>query len=202
MAKANHTAFFLDRDGVIIEETNFLSDPSRLRLIHGSGRAISLLNSNNIKVVVVTNQSGVARGFFDEATVSRIHDALDRILEREGARVDRYYYCPHHPTEGKGAYLKDCPNRKPNPGMILKAKDELGIDLHASFMVGDKISDLLAGKRAGLKLVLVNTGYGKHITEKELAEHGIRLYCRAENLEDAVEFCVARENTEKQGNED
>ncbi len=182
--------FFLDRDGVIVEEVNFLSTPEEIRLIPGSAEAIALLNGAGIPVVVVTNQSGVARGIFPEERVSEIHRELDRLLGTQGARVDRYYYCPHHPAEGIGRYKKDCPNRKPAPGMLLRAAREMDLDLQSSFLAGDRIADLQAGNAVGCRTILVRTGYGSKITNEDLRKEGIEPFLVAPDLLRAVETCL------------
>ncbi len=182
--------FFLDRDGVIVEEVNYLSTPEEIRLIPGSPRAIALLNRAGIPVVVVTNQAGVARGIFPEDRVGEIHRELDRLLASHGARVDRYEYCPHHPVEGIGPYKKDCPNRKPAPGMLLKAAREMDLDLARSFLVGDKVTDLQAGEAAGCRTILVRTGYGARITPGELQAAGITPFLTASDLLEAVRTCL------------
>jgi D-glycero-D-manno-heptose 1,7-bisphosphate phosphatase len=154
---------FLDRDGVINEEANYLSCPELLRLLPGAAQAIRKLNQRHIPVIVVSNQAGVARGFFSEETVRRIHENLSDLLAREAAHIDRYYYCPHHPTAGIGPYRMDCECRKPKPGLLLKAGSEMGLDLEQSYLVGDNVTDVEAGIRAGAKSVLVLTGYGESL---------------------------------------
>ena len=178
--------FFLDRDGVLVEEVNYLATPEELRLLPGAPRAVRLLNDAGIPAVVVTNQAGVARGIFPEERIAEIHRELDRLLSREGARVDRYYYCPHHPTAGVGPYRKDCPNRKPRPGMLLRAARELDLDLGRSVLAGDKISDLQAGRAAGCRTILVRTGYGRGITREDLRKAGVAPWLVAEDLLEAV----------------
>ena len=110
---------------------------------------------------MITNQSGVARGFFDETFVEKTHAYFRDILRVEGANIDAFYFCPHHPTEGKGIYLQDCGCRKPAPGMLLKAADDLGIDLRHSYLIGDALTDIEAGNSAGVKGILVRTGCGE-----------------------------------------
>jgi D-glycero-D-manno-heptose 1,7-bisphosphate phosphatase len=153
-------AVFLDRDGTICEEVGYLDSVERLCLIPGAAQGIKLLNERNFKVVVVTNQSGIARGYFSEARLQELHEELSRLLGKEGASLDAVYYCPHHPTEGKPPYLQVCGCRKPAPGLILKAAEELKIDLKNSFVVGDKMADIACGRESGVKGVLVLTGYG------------------------------------------
>ena len=153
-------AVFLDRDGTINEEVGYIDRIGELRLIPGAAAAIRRINASGLKAVVVTNQSGVARGFFDEALVGRMNARLVEMLAAEGALIDAFYYCPHHPTEGKGIYLQACTCRKPAPGMLLKAAAELGIDRGLSYLVGDTLNDIEAAARAEVKGILVRTGYG------------------------------------------
>ncbi|MDD5100991.1 MAG: HAD family hydrolase [Syntrophales bacterium] len=159
--KELRTAVFLDRDGTINEEVPYLNRMEKLRLIPGAAEAIRRINESGMMAVVVTNQSGVARGFFDETFVKKTNAYLRDILRTEGALIDAFYFCPHHPTEGKGAYLQTCRCRKPAPGMLLRAAEELGIDLNHSYMVGDMLQDIEAGMRAGTRGVLVRTGNGE-----------------------------------------
>jgi D,D-heptose 1,7-bisphosphate phosphatase len=154
-------AVFLDRDGTINEEVGYLDRMEKLQLIPGAAEAIRLINKSGMKTVVVTNQSGVARGVFDEAFVEKTHTCLRNILRAEGALIDAFYFCPHHPTEGRVEYLKICDCRKPAPGMLLRAAEELRIDPNHSYMVGDTLKDIEAGARAGAQGILVRTGYGE-----------------------------------------
>jgi len=156
------TALFLDRDGVLIEEVEYLTRPEQVRLIPGAAAAVRLANDRGWRVVVVSNQSGVARGLFPESIVPEVHRLIaERLREEAGAVVDGFYYCPHHPTEGQGGYRIDCDCRKPKPGMLLRAADELRINLSESWMVGDRMTDLQAGAAAGCQTILVRTGYGE-----------------------------------------
>lgn len=159
-AEGKKPAVFLDRDGTINEEVSYLDRMEKLRLIPGAADAIRRLNAAGFSVVVVTNQSGVARGFFDEAFVLAVNERLRQMLQAEGARIDAVYYCPHHPTEGKGKYLRACGCRKPAPGLLLAAVSDFGIDPARSYMVGDMLTDVEAGNRAGVRAVLVRTGLG------------------------------------------
>lgn len=153
-------AVFLDRDGTINEEVNYLHRIEDFRLIPGAPQAIKILKEAGFFVVVVTNQSGVARGYFDMAAVQAIHRHLDAELAKIGTSVDAYYICPHHPEHGVGEYRKDCVCRKPLPGMLMEAAENLSIDLSRSFMVGDKRADFEAGSQAGCTALMVRTGYG------------------------------------------
>lgn len=114
-------AVFLDRDGVLIEDVHYLKNPEQVRLTPGAGPAVARLNAEGLPVVVVTNQSGVARGYFPEEAVAEAHRRLDELLAEHGARIDRYYHCPHHPDGTVAAYRVACECRKPRPGMLLRA---------------------------------------------------------------------------------
>ncbi len=153
-------AVFLDRDGTINEEVGYLSDLDRLVVYPCAAAAVRMINESGMKAVVITNQSGVARGYFDEGLVMATHGRIAEILAREGAFIDRFYYCPHHPTEGKGIYRKTCSCRKPESGMLLRAAEELDIDLARSYLIGDTLRDMETAARAGIKGILVKTGYG------------------------------------------
>ena len=153
-------AVFLDRDGTINEEVGYLSRLEQLKIFPSSAAAIRILNQRNIPVIVVTNQSGVARGYFKEDFVHEVHELLQKQLGIADAHIDAFYYCPHHPTEGHSPYLQICSCRKPEVGMLLQAARDLHLDLSRSYMVGDMMKDVLAGKKAGTKSILVMTGYG------------------------------------------
>jgi D-glycero-D-manno-heptose 1,7-bisphosphate phosphatase len=167
-------AVFLDRDGTLNIEKNYLHRPADFEFISGAPEAIRRLNRAGFKVLVVTNQSGVARGYFDLDDVERLHRHIaDRLAEAD-ARVDGFYVCPHHPSEGQGPYVRDCACRKGAPGLLLEAAEEHHIDLNRSFMIGDKPADIEAGERAGCTPLLVLTGYGAATAEKippERARH-------------------------------
>ena len=152
-------AVFLDRDGTVTEEVGYLKDISLLRLIPNAGTAIRTLNESGFKVILVTNQSGVARGFFPEALVHEAHEQLKNMLQLEGAHLDGIYHCPHHPTAGTSRYTMMCDCRKPSIGLIERAARDLSLDVKRSYVVGDKWSDVELGHRAGAFSVLVMSGY-------------------------------------------
>lgn len=152
-------AVFLDRDGTVNAEVGYLQDLADLRLIPGAGVAIRRFNEAGLKVVLVTNQSGVARGYFPESLVHEAHALLDQMLQKEGGRIDAVYYCPHHPTDGKSSYTKECDCRKPGTGLIDRAARDLNIDVKRSFVVGDKWSDVELGQRVGAHSILVQSGF-------------------------------------------
>jgi len=153
-------AVFLDRDGTINEESNYLWRIEDFSFIEGAAEAIGLLKGAGFLVVVVTNQSGIGRGLYDETDLERLHSHMQDELRRKGTEVDACYFCPHHPEHGTGEYGVECDCRKPLPGMLLKAADDLCIDLSVSWMIGDKLADMEAGRLAGCRTMLVRTGYG------------------------------------------
>ena len=152
-------AIFLDRDGVINQEVHYLSKPEDMVLIPGASEAIARINAARVPVIVVTNQSGVARGYLTEDDLLILHERLTQLLAAQGASVQGIYYSPFH-AEGQGAYCKESICRKPGPGMIFAACEDFAIDRAESILIGDKIVDLEAGRAAGLKTVLVRTGHG------------------------------------------
>ena len=153
-------AVFLDRDGTVIEERGYLGHLDLIELFPGSAQAIRLLKDAGYAVVIVTNQAGVARGLFDEAFVQSAHARLDAMLREQGALVDGYYYCPHHPDGSVDRYALRCECRKPAPGMVRQAAADLDLDVARSFVVGDKWLDVGLATNAGARGVLVRTGYG------------------------------------------
>ena len=153
-------AVFLDRDGTIVEEVGYLNHPSRFRLFPFAALAIRRLNEAGLPVVVVTNQSGVGRGYFPESVVSTVHEIMSRELTRQGASLDAIYYCPHITSDA-------CDCRKPKPGMLERAAREHSLDLRRSFVVGDRHGDIVLAENAGARSILVRSGYG----EGELAWH-------------------------------
>jgi D-glycero-D-manno-heptose 1,7-bisphosphate phosphatase len=153
-------AVFLDRDGTINIEKEYLYRSADFEFIPGVPEAIKILNQAAVMVVVVTNQSGVARGYYTEDDVETLHRHIDRELERSGAHVDVWLYCPHHPA-GRGSYALPCDCRKPLPGMLKDAARRYDIELLDSTMIGDKLADIEAGLAAGCHTILVRTGYGR-----------------------------------------
>ncbi len=148
---ASRAAVIFDRDGVLNLDHGYVGDPGRLEWTPGARRAIGRLNRAGLLVIVVTNQSGVARGLFDEAAVDRLHAVMQADLAREGARIDAFYVCPFHAEAIVAAYRHpDHPDRKPNPGLILKALADWAIDPGRALLIGDQASDLEAARRAGI----------------------------------------------------
>ncbi|MEQ1918743.1 MAG: HAD family hydrolase [Elusimicrobiota bacterium] len=151
--KLRPKAVFIDRDGVLIRDAEYLGSVTGLSVIKGAPQALKLLRKAGFKIVIVTNQSGVARGYFTLADVRKIHAELKRRLAKAGARWDALYVSPHGPKSGH-------PWRKPGTGMLMAAKRKLGLDLKGSYLVGDKTSDIECARRAGCTGVLVRTGKG------------------------------------------
>lgn len=152
---------FLDRDGTINEEMGYINHLDRFIIFPFVAESIRIFKEKGYFVIVVTNQSGVARGYFTEDLVKAIHKKLKTQLKEFGTGVDAIYYCPHHPKEGYGKYVKDCRCRKPKPGMIEQAMRDFDINLNKSFMIGDRFKDMIFGKKMNLKTGFVKTGYGK-----------------------------------------
>lgn len=151
---------FFDRDGTINTEVDYLSRPDELKLFPKAAKAIREANRYGAKVFIITNQSGIARGFLTENNLRAIHRRLLELLAEQDARIDAIYFCPHHPLYGHPPYRKECTCRKPKTGMLLQAHKDHGIDLQQSFVVGDRCIDIKAGEHAGCGTVLVLTGYG------------------------------------------
>jgi D-glycero-D-manno-heptose 1,7-bisphosphate phosphatase len=148
-------AVFVDRDGTLIEEENYLGDPDKARLTPGAAGALKALRAAGFEIVVVSNQAGVARGLFGVDAVLAVHRRLDRMLADEGARVSRYYFCPHHPE-----FTGPCRCRKPASGMLVDAERDLGLELGECWLAGDRLTDVEASQRVGCPGILVRTGYG------------------------------------------
>ena len=180
-------AVFLDRDGVITQEPpHYAYRLDQLALIPGSGDAIRLLNNDGYKVVVVSNQSGIGRGYYQEVDTELFNQALRGELAKLEAHLDAIYYCPHHPEAEVEEYRMNCNCRKPEPGMLIMAGNDLEIDMKRSFLVGDKLTDIEAGKRVGCKTILVKTGFGA----EQLKDNRIDCEYIADDLFQAVEYIL------------
>ena len=157
-------ACFLDRDGVVNVEVDYLHEPEKTVLESGIVEALHAVHEHGFLAIVVTNQAGVARGRYPESDVKKVHDKLQELLAEHGEKIDAFYYCPHHPE-----HTGECSCRKPNPGMLLQAIKDWHIDPAQSLMIGDRMSDVNAGRNAGCKKsYLVRTGYGMKTLAKEL----------------------------------
>jgi len=160
VSQARRRAVFLDRDGTINQEVGYISQVKDLRLIDGAARAIAELNRAGLAVIVVSNQSGLARGYFSLEQMLAVQAELERRLAREGARLDGFYYCPHHPRGKVERLAIECGCRKPKPGLVLQAAQDHGLELAGSYMVGDRWRDAACGQAVGLTTILVATGHG------------------------------------------
>jgi D-glycero-D-manno-heptose 1,7-bisphosphate phosphatase len=154
-------AVFVDRDGTMIEDVGYLDRIERLKLFPYTIDAIRLLNRGGFKVVVVTSQAGVAKGIVTEEFLVQAHDTIAGKVAGAGGRIDGFYYCPHLPTAAVEKYRTDCDCRKPKPGMIHSAARDLSLDVHGSYVVGDRWRDIEMGQATGATGILVETGYGK-----------------------------------------
>lgn len=179
-------AVFLDRDGVIIEDIGYLDECSKVEFLPGVSESIKLLNKNGFKVIVATNQSGVARGYFTEERVKEINGYIQETLAKQGAVIDKTYYCPHYIEGTVEEYRKECRCRKPEPGMLEEAAGEFNIDLKSSFVIGDKISDIEAGYRVGSRTIFLA---GKYPLNNEEGDGSMPEYIAAD-LYEAVSWLL------------
>jgi len=184
------SAVFLDRDGTISEEVGYVNHVSRLQLYPWSAEAIRKLNGAGWPVIMVTNQSGVARGYFSEELVREVHQKMTGELAAHGAKLDGIYYCPHHPTGQLQAYRIDCRCRKPLTGMLEEAAKRFHIDLRSSYVVGDGYRDMQLGFNAGARTILVLTGYGRGEYEHQRHRWPRQPDWIAENLLEAVDIIL------------
>ncbi len=179
----SNPAVFLDRDGTINEEVDFPDRLSQIRVFPEVAPAIRGFNEAGLKVVVITNQSGVGRGYFPLSFVHEVHQYLNERLAGGGAHLDGLYVCPHHPDEG-------CPCRKPKPELLLRAARELDLDLARSYLVGDRYLDIETAANAGVKGILVLTGYGRGEYESFRGSRTAQPAHVAENLREAAEWII------------
>lgn len=177
-------AVFLDRDGVIVEDPDYVYRIDQLKLIPGSAEAIKLLNENNFLTIIVTNQAGIAKGYFTEEDTVSFNELMEEKLREHNARIDAIYYCPHHPNAEIEKYRINCDCRKPKSGMLKKAEKDFIIDLRSSFIIGDRLSDIEAGKSIGCKAIMVLTGYGVDEPKNDEIDY------IAQNLYEAVEYIL------------
>ena len=191
-------AVFLDRDGTLTAEADWVTTKADLALLPSAPAAVALLARAGFAVVVATNQSAVARGLVTESELAEIHEHMVYELAREGGHVDGVYYCPHHPTEGNPPYRRDCECRKPKPGMLLAAARDLGLDLARSWVVGDAGRDLAAGEAVGVPGVLVATGKGEAEFERlTLERHAPNAF--EPDVLAAARIIVAAQDAARQG---
>jgi D-glycero-D-manno-heptose 1,7-bisphosphate phosphatase len=177
-------AVFLDRDGTLVEERGYIDRLDLLSIFPWTADALRLLNRAGLATVVVTNQAAIGRGIIDEAFLQTVHRTLDTRLADGQARIERYYYCPHHPEAARAEYRQVCRCRKPGPGLIEQACREMDLDPRRSFMVGDRWIDVRAGRDAGARSVLVRTGHGGY--EADSPQAGVDADAILNNLMEAV----------------
>jgi D-glycero-D-manno-heptose 1,7-bisphosphate phosphatase len=188
--KGARRAVFIDRDGTISEEVGYVNHPARYRVFPFAAEAVRALNERGWLAILVTNQAGVARGYFKEELIGEVHKILQDELARDGARLDAIYYCPHHPTVGELPYRLDCDCRKPKPGLIRRAAEDFHLDLARCWMVGDRYGDTLLARNAGTRSAFVLTGYGRGELEHQSREWQQRPDLVAENLLEAVKEII------------
>jgi D-glycero-D-manno-heptose 1,7-bisphosphate phosphatase len=184
---SKNIAVFLDRDGTINEEVNFVKSVEELKLIPGASKAINRMNSLGLKTFILSNQSGIARGFFTEEELAVINAKLLELLSVENASIDSIYYCPHHPEGIIKEFAINCNCRKPKIGMVLAAAEKYDVDIKKSFVIGDMLRDLECGKNAGMKSILVLTGKGKE-TLNSLKTGSLQPDFIADDLIHALEY--------------
>ncbi len=184
----------MDRDGTLIRDLGYLSDPAQVRLFAGSASALKVLRKAGFYLFILTNQSGVARGYFTENQVRKTHQRLRSLLARKGVKIDGFFYCPHHPRGKVKSLRRVCDCRKPKTGMVRQALRRFPVDLKKSYMVGDKIDDLLLARNAGMaKGLLVRTGNGRE-SEKELKARKFSSGVVVANIARASEWILARKD--------
>ncbi len=179
---------FLDRDGTINVEKNYLFRKEDFQFIPGAIEAIRLLNRNNYKVIVVTNQAGIARGYYTEEDVIKLHQYINTVLSKYDAYIDSFFYCPHHPSNGIGDYKVECHCRKPNTGLFRQSEVLYQVDKGRSWMIGDNISDIQAGLNYQIRTILVSTGYGHSVYDELSGKIGVEYY--AIDILDAVTYIL------------
>ena len=195
---------FLDRDGTLNEEVNYLYRKEDLRILEGVPGAIRKLKARGFKIVVVTNQAGVARGYYKEEDVKKLHSYMNELLAASQGAIDHFFYCPHHPYHGIGAYKCRCHCRKPETGLLEMAEQYYNVDKERSWMVGDKWTDIQAGIRYGVRTALVGTGYGAEVHREQMLlmeghrkEGGLPYDIYAETFADAAREILRRDTTDQ-----
>ncbi|MCF8056555.1 MAG: D-glycero-beta-D-manno-heptose 1,7-bisphosphate 7-phosphatase [Desulfocapsa sp.] len=187
---APQPAVFIDRDGTINEQMGYINHTCRFQVLPGAAEAIKRLNDASIPVVVVSNQSGLARGYFPEELLDAVHKKMTSLLAEKGAHVDGIYYCPHHPEAIEERFRAICTCRKPKPGLVYQAAEELHLDPERSYVVGDRWSDIKTAANCGARSVLVRTGYGRGDELYIGPQQEIQPDHVAEDLADAVDWIL------------
>ena len=189
-------AVFIDRDGTMSEEVGYINHSSRFRLFPYTAAAIKHLNESGWLAIVVTNQAGVARGYFSEDMIETVHALMTKDVTANGGRIDAIYYCAHHPSVGEPPYRVACDCRKPQPGLINRAAEQFDIDLSTSWMIGDRYSDVELARNAGVKSMFVLSGYGRGEWEHQRTTWSAQPDLVAENLLEAVQMIVSTEGAQ------
>ncbi|MHC5076371.1 MAG: D-glycero-alpha-D-manno-heptose-1,7-bisphosphate 7-phosphatase [Planctomycetota bacterium] len=187
-------AIFLDRDNTLIDDPGYINDPDQVKLLEGVPEALSQLRSLGYKLVITSNQSGVARGIVTEEVLRKIHVRLEQLLEKQGVYLDKIYYCPYHPDGVIKKYRRESDLRKPNPGMLIKASEEMNLDMHESWAIGDSSRDIEAGLKAGCKTILIEPPS----EEIGLSQDEIRADFKAVNIREAVNIIKKYMRVEKE----
>jgi D-glycero-D-manno-heptose 1,7-bisphosphate phosphatase len=186
-------AIFLDRDGTLNEDVGYPDNPGQIKIFPSSFEALGKINASGFLAVIITNQSGIGRGYLTEADLEEIHQEMKADFAERGVHVDGIYFCPHCELSSNPRYRKDCDCRKPKPGLALRAAKELGIDLATSYFIGDKVEDVLFGLNIGARSVLVLTGFGAE-SEKKLKKMNIRPAHTSLDLLAAVDWILGQEH--------
>ena len=181
---------FIDRDGTINIDGGYINDPDNFIVYPFAPQAIRMLNTHGFLSIVITNQSGLARGFFTKEVMDNIHNKMNNILSQQGAYIDGLYYCPHDPNAKVEKYRATCNCRKPETGLIDSALKDFSIDTNNMYFIGDKHSDIMAGYKAGCKTILVKTGYGKGDLLHKSKNWKVQPDYIADNLLDAVKIIL------------
>ena len=189
-------AVFIDRDGTMSEEVGYVNHSSRFRLFPYTATAIKHLNESGWLAIVVTNQAGVARGYFSEDMIETVHAQMTKDVTANGGRIDAIYYCAHHPSVGEPPYRVACDCRKPQPGLINRAAEQFDVDLSSSWMIGDRYSDVELARNAGVKSMFVLSGYGRGEWEHQRTTWSAQPDLVAENLLEAVQMIVSTEGAQ------
>jgi D-glycero-D-manno-heptose 1,7-bisphosphate phosphatase len=179
-------AIFLDKDGTLIENVHYNVNPDRIRLLPYAAEALSSLQKNNFMLIVISNQSGVALGYFTEAALLTVNKRIRQLLEQGSVSLEAFYYCTHHTSGTVPLYAKKCNCRKPAPGMLIQASRDYDIDLRKSWMIGDILDDVEAGNRAGCKTILIDNG---NETEWRISSDRIPDFI-AKDLKHAAQFII------------
>jgi D-glycero-D-manno-heptose 1,7-bisphosphate phosphatase len=183
-------AVFIDRDGTVNEQMGYINHISRFKILPGVTEAFRRLNQEGLLAIIVSNQSGVARGYFPIELLNDIHLSMQKAFERAGARVDGIFFCPHYPKGSVPGYAVDCNCRKPQKGLIDQACERFEIDMSRSYMIGDHYTDMELAERSGLKGILVKTGYGEGVIRYNLPGMRFKPSYIAKDLLDAVEWIL------------